>query len=63
LTGAQFPISVLVGQYTPNLFSYMGVPPLLGRGFTPADAPGGKGNPVAVLSYLFWQRSSQGIAV
>jgi len=60
LTGAQFPISVLVGQYTPNLFSYMGVPPLLGRGFTPADAPGGKGNPVAVLSYLFWQRQFPG---
>ena len=60
LTGAQFPISVLVGQYTPNLFTYMGVRPLLGRGFTSADAPGGKGNPVAVLSYLFWQRQFPG---
>jgi predicted permease len=60
LTGGQFPISVLVGQYSPNLFAYMGVPPLLGRGFTPADAPGGKGNPVAVLSYLFWQRQFAG---
>jgi putative ABC transport system permease protein len=34
----------------------MGVPPLLGREFTPADAPGGNPEPVAVLSYLFWQR-------
>jgi predicted permease len=56
LTGGQFPISVLVGQYSPNLFTYMGVPPTLGRTFTTADAPEGKGAPVAVLSYLFWQR-------
>ena len=60
LTGGQFPISVNVGDYSPNLFSYMGVPLRLGRGFTPADAPGGKGAPVAVLSYLFWQRQFAG---
>jgi predicted permease len=60
LTGGQFPISVNVGDYSPNLFSYMGVPLHLGRGFTPADAPGGKGAPVAVLSYLFWQRQFAG---
>jgi predicted permease len=60
LTGGQFPISVNVGKYSPNLFSYMGVPLLLGRGFTPADAPGGKSSPVAVLSYLFWQRQFAG---
>jgi predicted permease len=56
LTGEKFPVSVLVGLYSPNLFDYMGVPPLLGREFTPADAPGGNPQPVAVLSYLFWQR-------
>ncbi len=56
LTGGQFPISVSVGQYSPNLFTYMGVPPALGRAFMPADAPEGKSAPVAVLSYLFWQR-------
>src|SRR5690349_3999934 len=56
LTGDQVPVSVNVGQYSPNLFDYMGVPPLLGREFTPADAPGGNPAPVAVLSYLFWQR-------
>src|SRR3979490_1354709 len=30
MTGDQIPISVTVGQYSPNLFEYMGVPPLLG---------------------------------
>ena len=60
LTGGQFPISVTVGQYSPNLFTYMGVPPAVGRGFTPSDAPGGKASPVAVLSYLFWQRQFAG---
>ena len=56
LTGDQIPVSVNVGLYSPNLFEYMGVPPLLGREFTSADAPGGNPAPVAVLSYLFWQR-------
>jgi predicted permease len=56
LTGDQVPVSVEVGLYSPNLFEYMGVPPFLGREFTPADAPGGTAAPVAVLSYLFWQR-------
>src|ERR1700740_3379615 len=53
LTGDQLPISVNVGIYSPNLFTYMGVPPLLGREFTPADVPSGSA-PIAVLSYLFW---------
>jgi predicted permease len=60
LTGGQFPISVNVGQYSPNLFTYMGVAPALGRQFTPDDAPQGKASPVAVLSYLFWQRQFAG---
>src|SRR6267154_2886899 len=60
LKGRQFPISVRVGQYSSNLFTYMGVPPALGREFTPADAPGGKASPVAVLSYLFWQQQFGG---
>src|SRR5207244_44873 len=38
LTGAEIPISVAVGNYSLNLFEYMGVPPLLGREFTTADA-------------------------
>lgn len=60
LTGGQFPVSIIVGHYSTNLFSYMGVPLTLGRGFTPDDAPGGKGSAVAVLSYLFWQRQFAG---
>jgi predicted permease len=56
LTGEKFPVSVLVGLYSPNVFEFMGVPPLVGREFTSADAPGGNPAPVAVLSYLFWQR-------
>src|SRR5207237_1077616 len=60
LTSGQFPVSVTVGQYSPNLFTYMGVPPLLGRAFTPVDAPGGKGAPLALLSYLFWQKQFAG---
>src|SRR6266436_5419835 len=46
LTGGQFPISIRAGRYSPNLFTYMGVSPYLGRVFTTADAPGGKGAPV-----------------
>jgi predicted permease len=60
LTGDQFPVSVNVGIYSPNLFEYMGVAPVLGREFTPADAPHGAAAPVAVLSYLFWQRQYGG---
>lgn len=56
LTGEKFPVTVNVGLYSPNMFDYMGVPPLLGREFSPADAPGGNPAPVVVLSYLFWQR-------
>ena len=56
LTGDKFPVSVLVGLYSPNVFEYMGVPPLVGREFSSADAPGGNPAPVVVLSYLFWQR-------
>lgn len=56
LTGDKIPVSVNVGLYSPNMFDFMGVPPLFGREFTPADAPGGNPEPVAVLSYLFWQR-------
>jgi len=60
LTGDQIPVSVNVGLYSPNLFEYMGVPPVLGREFTPADAPGGNAPPLAVLSYIFWQRQFGG---
>lgn len=60
MTGNDFPIPVQADDYTPNTFQYFGVPPLLGREFTPADAPGGKPDPVVVLSYLFWKRQFGG---
>ena len=60
LTGDQIPVSVNVGLYSPNLFEFMGVPPLLGREFFTSDAPGGNPAPVAVLSYLFWQHQFGG---
>jgi predicted permease len=60
LTGDSLPVSVNVGSYTANLFTYMGVPSLLGREFTQADAPGGTTGSVAVLSYLFWKKQYGG---
>ncbi len=36
LTGDALPVSVTAGYYSSNLFTYMGVPPLLGREFTPS---------------------------
>jgi predicted permease len=56
MTGDQIPVSVQLGEYTPNLFTYMGVPPLLGRQFTAADTTEGHASRVAVLSYLFWKK-------
>jgi putative ABC transport system permease protein len=45
-------------------FQVMGVPPLLGRTFTPADDRRGAGpdGPVAVIGYGFWQRHFGGDA-
>jgi predicted permease len=57
MTGSgQLPVSVQMGQYTDNLFTYMGVSPTLGRQFTPADITNGQPSQVAVLSYLFWKK-------
>jgi predicted permease len=55
LTGDNSPVAVSAGLYSPNVFTFLGVPPLLGRVFTPSDAPGGNPTPVAVLSFHFWQ--------
>jgi predicted permease len=56
MTGDQIPVSVQLGEYTPNLFEYMGVPPLLGRQFGSSDTTDGQASKVAVLSYLFWKK-------
>ena len=65
-TGGEFPESVLAGHLSANAFEFFGVPPLLGREFTPQDAV----NPsrpakVAVLSYHYWKKhfAGQGSAV
>src|SRR5215210_415040 len=44
-----------------NTFEVMGVPPLIGRTPTPADARAGA-EPVVVLGYRFWQRQFGGVA-
>jgi putative ABC transport system permease protein len=55
LTGGAEPERVPGMKVTANFFPVLGVNPLLGRSFLPAeDAP--HGNPVVVLSYSLWQR-------
>ncbi|MGI8773292.1 MAG: ABC transporter permease [Acidobacteriaceae bacterium] len=56
MTSGTVPVTVDLGSYSPNVFTFMGVPPQLGRQFTQADAAGNHASPVAVLSYLFWKR-------
>ncbi len=60
LTGSEFPVTVAVGHCTPNVFTFMGVDPQLGREFTPADVTDGQTAPIAVLSYQFWQKQFSG---
>lgn len=45
-----------------DFFNVLGVPPILGRVFTPEDDRLGCGSPVAVVSYAFWQRELGGDA-
>jgi predicted permease len=57
LTGGDFPEDVETLFVTSNAFDFLGEPPLLGRGLIPSDAVDGQEpQPVAVLSYQFWQR-------
>ena len=59
LTGASEPEHVQAQGVTESLFSTLGVAPLLGRGFSPAEDREG-GPKVAVLSYELWQRRFDG---
>ncbi|HUJ41530.1 MAG TPA: ABC transporter permease [Candidatus Acidoferrales bacterium] len=56
LTGIGKPLHVWGTAVTANYFDVLGVHPLLGRGFLPAEdrAPGAA--PVVVLSYALWQK-------
>jgi predicted permease len=57
LTGGDFPEDVETLFVTSNAFDFLGEPPVLGRGLIPSDAVDGQEpQPVAVLSYKFWQR-------
>ena len=57
ITGHEFPENVDEIGLISTGFSDLGLPPLLGRGIMPSDAPIGQDpQPVTVLSYRFWQK-------
>ncbi len=61
VTGSDVPDGATVVEMTGSHFQFLGMSPLLGRYFIPADAPDGKDpQPVAVLGYKFWQRHYHG---
>lgn len=61
VTGSDVPDDVIVDEMTGSHFQFLGLPPLLGRYIVPADVPDGQDpQPVAVLSYKFWQRHFRG---
>jgi putative ABC transport system permease protein len=61
LTGVDVPVAFNGLRATGNLFHMVGVPPLMGRTFTPADAVAGA-PPVAVVSHKTWQGTFGGDA-
>jgi predicted permease len=61
VTGHDLPEDVQGDYVTSNMFQFLGVPPILGRGLLPSDAIDGHDpQPVAVLSYSFWRRHFNG---
>ena len=61
ITGTDVPDDARVVEMTGSHIQFLGLPPLLGRYFVPSDAPDGQDpQPVAVLSFKFWQRHSRG---
>ena len=57
LTGEDLPQQVAIAFMTSNGFEFLGVPAEVGRGLLPSDAVDNlHPQPVAVLSYKFWQR-------
>jgi putative ABC transport system permease protein len=55
LTGSGEPVEIQAEQVTPNLFSVLGVQPLLGRSFLPEEGRPGSAR-VVVLGHALWQR-------
>jgi predicted permease len=61
LTGADLPEEVDVGLLSSNSFHDLGVPMLMGRGLSPADAVDGQEpQPVCVIAWRFWHRHFNG---
>ena len=61
VTGSDLPEDIQGTYLTSNSFNFLGVPTVLGRGLEPSDAIDGEDpQPVAVLSYKFWQRHFRG---
>ena len=57
VTGTDAPEGVDAIKMSGSAFEFLGLPALLGRYIVPSDAPDGQDpQPVAVLSYKFWQR-------
>ena len=55
LTGLDEPARIEAFRVSANLFSTMGLSPLIGRGFSPQeDSPAGE--PVAILGHGSWER-------
>ena len=59
VTGTDEPQNISAGMVTADYFKVMGVTPILGRAFTAEDDRPGA-NPVAVISYGFWQKHFAG---
>jgi predicted permease len=60
LTGSGKPERVWGALATANYFDVLGVKPMLGRGFLPAEDQTPEGAPVAVISHRFWQTQFAG---
>lgn len=61
MTGNSLAQVVVRARCSPNLFDFFGVPPLFGREFTSRNQNSHGGpEPIAVISFKFWQRAFQG---
>jgi len=63
-TGGALPENVSVAYVTSNIGSFLGIPPLFGRGIQPSDArPGDQAKDqsnIVVLGYKYWKRRYNG---
>jgi predicted permease len=59
LSGGAEPEQLAAARVSPNFFEVLGTPPLIGRGFRPAEGDAGA-PPVALISSALWQRRFAG---